>query len=116
MMCGKRYIPHKRYQLFCSDECESKDLQTQRQIDEKLYNITCSQCGQQFRKAAHFNRSRTCERCSKENKKETKVYDNSKISKKKSGLPLEELIRRKEYKRVMDEKWATRCMRGIKWG
>jgi len=117
MKCGKVFTPERRYQIFCSEECDLKDKIIQAEFEKRFY-IECRLCGQTFRKKATNSRERTCESCRYATKRKdlaNKVYDNTKEKKKSKMLPLEELNRRAEYKRLMDERWAAREITGKKW-
>jgi hypothetical protein len=108
------FKPVKRFQLTCSKECEIKYSEVHTQ-SEKLYKGVCIKCKKEFRKTTTYNHEKTCERCKFEQRKKSRVYDNSKIVEKPKGLPLERLNKMAEHKRLMDEKWAVRTIKGKRW-
>jgi len=79
--------------------------------------MTCSQCYREYYSPNYLKRCPYCttKLYSNESRKE-KIFDNLKEKKpRKKGLPLEEVIRRQEYKRVMDEDGWNHYCKGRKW-
>lgn len=111
--CARIFIPIDKSQVFCSQKCKDIDNERKVRLEKMLYR-NCEVCGKSFRKPTDKN-SRTCENCNYAIKHPPKTYDNSKHLHKKRAVPIEELNRRAEYKRLMDEGWANRVIRNKKW-
>lgn len=81
-------------------------------------NVCCVRCDKRFYSP---NSVRVCPFCSVKGYSRTvikpKTYDNEKVveKKKRKAIPLDELIRRSEYKRVMDDSGWDHYLRGRKW-
>lgn len=114
--CGNCFKPKGPYELTCSPLCKEILKLKQEILREKLLTSVCVYCGKEIRKTNLKGNSSVCEWCRYANRRKESICDNTKIRKKTKQLPLEELERRAEYKRLMDEGWANRTIRGIKWG
>lgn len=116
--CKKRFNQTEPYQLHCCSNCKQVDEQLTLQIEKRLYTGKCEICKREIRKTR--SNMRFCFDCQKEKEKLTYKYSFSEIErwinkKKKRGIPLEELIKRQEWKRVFDDKSWERYLSGKKW-
>lgn len=80
-------------------------------------NMICKHCCERFYSPNHKEICHYCSACdySKATRKQKTFVPNLEKKKKGKGLPLQELIRRQEYKRVMDDSGWDHYLKGRKW-
>jgi rRNA maturation endonuclease Nob1 len=79
-------------------------------------NIICELCMKRFYSPNLITKCPSCaQKPYADLDKKEKKYDNSKPTKKRKGVSYEELNRRAEYKRVMDDHGWDHYLKGRKW-
>lgn len=117
--CTKEYSITENYQMTCL-ECKDKFKQRQQKIQEDQLNQICCCCDKPFRRKTFQSSQTQCYACDKEKEKRQEIKNQQKNNiasmkenrRRGSGISLEELIRREEWKRVFDEKHANNYIRG----
>jgi hypothetical protein len=122
--CGYIFSISKPYQMFCSEECEKPIEKKMEDHRTKTLDILCECCGLMFRRAQESMRSKCCDTC----KHQKMIIDVQKKSKKQrlesfvkdkkprgNRISLDEMIRRQEYKRVMDDEGWDHFLKGRRW-
>ena len=118
--CSQEYTIKENYQTTCLT-CKDKLKKRFDDIQEEHLNKICKNCNKTFRKKIIKSAQIVCESCNKERAHMEKVKYQEKNNiqsmkenrrSRRNGLPLEELIRREEYKRLFDEKYANNYIRG----
>lgn len=115
MICEKSFEQKKLYQITCSDFCEKIYIDNAKAYEDKIYNHKCDKCGHVFRKVTARLRGDSCPICRKKTNNlsnQIHIWVSKKI---KKGIPLEELIRRQEWKRVFDDAGWDHYLKGRKW-
>ena len=107
-----------------SKESSSGELCSECTISAKLQkdcepNTKCSSCGDLYYSPNHYHKCPFCSVKGYSNSiRKEKEIDNTKSTAKKKrrgGVPIQELIRRSEYKRVMDDSGWKHYLKGRKW-
>lgn len=123
--CQNKFTIKKLYQIYCSETCEVYGNKISKDLEDKKYTGICSQCHKTLRKRRIGTpyTLQLCEECKKEKKRldyveysvQRNLKNNEGGEKSKKGLSFEELNRRAEYRRVMDEKGWDHFLKGRKW-
>lgn len=119
--CGNHFIPSKPYQLRCSEKCNQLVEEKIRQVDDKQMNRTCLDCGISIRKTGIQGNLSYCHGCKIERQRisianyQNKLPKKEQESKKRKKVSYDELVRRQEYKRVMDDHGWDHYLKGRKW-
>lgn len=118
--CEKEFTPTQLYQLRCSEKCNKEIEDKINAVENKQLNRNCEGCGKSIRKASHLGSKRQfCHECQVLKRRAMAKEKAKTIPKKESNprkkISYEELNRRLEYKRVMDDAGWDHYLRGRRW-
>jgi len=114
-ICNNTFKRKKNYQLYCSEICEEKANRLSKEIDDRVFNTNCYECGITVRKPKERGGSSLCHSCKKSRQKKYYKPVIKDPEKKKKSISLDEQIRRMEWKRVWDDAGWDHYLSGKKY-
>lgn len=114
--CNKSFMTYEENKIFCTDTCIAKKKYSELFYLKKPIQRShpCRECGDEILKNGTEFCNHKCRQKYKYKNLPKKQKDPSKKNNRKA-ISYDELNRREEYKRVFDDEWAARHMRGYKW-